>query len=132
MCSSSVFISIMCTFFSSCYCKVSFRLADCLPDTICQASVKFYTVAAAACIDLEGQQVTDPAVGYTSIVSARLLSALSVYRRRFTAGKRVRRQNKSKNMRKKRQNNFCAGDCKSKPGDREIGFILLYFREISR
>ena len=45
-------------FFSSSYCKVSFRLADCLPDTICQASVKFYTVAAAACIDLEGQQVT--------------------------------------------------------------------------
>ena len=40
-----------------------------------------YTVAAAACIDVEGQQVTDPAVGYTSIVSARLLSALSVYRR---------------------------------------------------
>ena len=100
-------------FFSSCYCKVSIRLADCLPDTICQATVKFYPVAAAACIDLEGQQITDPAVGYTSIVSARLLSALSVYRS-WQNGAPVK---KSKNTRKKDKNDSFAGYCKSKPGD---------------
>jgi len=45
--------------------KVSIHLANCLPDTFSQASVKFYPVAAAACFDLEGKQVTDPAAGYT-------------------------------------------------------------------
>ena len=77
------------------------------------ASVKFYTIAAAACIDLEGQQATDPAVGYTSIVSARLL----------TAGKTVRRQ-KNRKIRVKKDKTILLREIANQ--NREIGRLGLF------